>query len=174
MWISNNIHKIGNSSIIRKGCFLKGGRYIEIGVHTYIGRNCVLTCWDEYSGECFFPSIKIGNDCSIGEYSHITSIHSITIGNGVLTGRRITITDNSHGRSSIEELNIQPAQRQLYSKGPVVIEDNVWIGDKVSIMPNVHIGKGAIIAANSVVTKDVSDYSIVAGVPAKVVKYANN
>ena len=58
----------------------------------------------------------------------------------------------------------------LYRKGPVVIEDNVWIGEKASIMPGVHIGKGAIIAANSVVTHDVPAYAVVAGVPAKIVK----
>ena len=58
----------------------------------------------------------------------------------------------------------------IYRKCPVVIEDNVWIGEKASIMPGVHIGKGAIIAANSVVTHDVPAYAVVAGVPAKIVK----
>ena len=52
----------------------------------------------------------------------------------------------------------------------MVIEDNVWIGEKASIMPGVHIGKGAIIAANSVVTHDVPAYAVVAGIPAKVIK----
>ena len=58
----------------------------------------------------------------------------------------------------------------IYRKCPVVIEDNVWIGEKASIMPGVHIGKGAIIAANSVVTHDVPAYAVVAGTPAKVIK----
>jgi len=170
LWISNNLNKIGTSSSIGKDCFLVGGKYIEIGEHTNIERHGVITCWDTYQGEKFSPSIKIGNNCSIGEYCHITSINSIIIGNGILTGRRITITDNSHGASLPEEMEIPPDKRKLHSKGPVIIEDNVWIGDKASIMAGVHIGKGAIIAANAVVTKDVSAYAVVGGIPAKVIK----
>ena len=89
----------------------------------------------------------------------------------MVLGKKILITDNAHGSSSAELLEIAPNYRPLCSKGPVVIDDNVWIGEKVSIMPDVHIGKGVIVAANSVVTKDVPPYSIVGGVPAKVVKY---
>lgn len=67
-------------------------------------------------------------------------------------------------------MDMPPTQRPIYSKGPVVIGDNVWIGDKATILPNVSIGKGAIIAANSVVTKDVPEYSVFAGNPAKIIK----
>ena len=65
-------------------------------------------------------------------------------------------------------------KRKVVSKGAVVIDDNVWIGDKVSIMPGVHIGEGSIIAANAVVTKNIPPYSIAAGVPAKVIRIVNN
>lgn len=170
LWIKNNILKVGNDSIIGYDCFLLGGKYIELGNNVSIGRHGVVTCWDSYVGDKFSPRIKVGNSTSIGEYCHITSINSITIGDGVLMGRRVTITDNSHGKFSTEECNIPPSHRKLYSKGPIIIEDNVWIGDKVSIMPGVHIGKGSIIGANSVVTKNVLEYSIVGGVPAKTIK----
>ena len=83
----------------------------------------------------------------------------------------VMITDNSHGHTdNISELKINPIDRPLVSKGPVVIEENVWIGEKVSIMPNVTIGRGSIIAANAVVTKSVPAYSIVGGCPARVIK----
>lgn len=59
------------------------------------------------------------------------------------------------------------------SKGPVIIGSNVWFGDKATILPNVTIGDGAVIAANSVVTKDVPAYSVVAGNPAKIIKQVN-
>jgi len=170
LWISNSIYRIGRTSVIRKGCALRGGEYIEIGEHTKIGRNSIITCWDNCMGEKFSPSIKIGNDCSIGEYCHITSTNSIEIGNGVLTGKSITITDNSHGKPLISEIDIPPVKRKIYSKGKVIIGDNVWIGDKASIMAGVCVGKSAIIAANAVVTKDVPEYAIVAGIPAKVIK----
>lgn len=169
-WISNNIKKIDNTSTIGRNCYLVGGKNIEIGAFTTIGRNGVITCWDKRMGETFSPSIKIGNNCSIGDYCHITSTNSIIIGNGVLTGRRITITDNSHGEPLGQEMEVPPIERKIYSKGPVIIEDNVWIGDKACILAGVHIGIGAIIAANAVVTKDVAPYTVVGGIPAKVIK----
>lgn len=64
----------------------------------------------------------------------------------------------------------RPSLRKVESKGEVIIGDNVWIGDKCTILQNVHIGDGVIVAANSVVTKDVPPYSVVGGNPAKVLK----
>jgi len=65
---------------------------------------------------------------------------------------------------------IRPADRDLYIKGPVHIGNNVWMGDRVCILSGVTIGDGAVIAANAVVTKYVPAYSVVGGVPAKVLK----
>ena len=92
----------------------------------------------------------------------------VTIGNNVLIGRYVLIIDHEHGSSF--DMNIPPKQRPLFSKGEVVIEDNVWIGDKVTILPGVIIGKGAIIGSNAVVTKNVEAYTIVGGIPAKKIK----
>lgn len=88
----------------------------------------------------------------------------------MLTGKKVLITDNAHGESTPDLLDLAPIKRPLYSKGPVYIEDNVWIGEKASIMPGVRIGKGSIIASNSVVTKDIPPYCVAAGIPAKVIK----
>ena len=67
-----------------------------------------------------------------------------------------------------------PKLRRLYSKGPIVIGDNVWIGDKVIILDGVKIGNNSIIAAGTVVTKDVPDFCVVAGNPAKIIKNLGN
>lgn len=149
---------------------LRGGKYISIGNRVSIGKNVTLTAWDSYQDQRFNPEIKIGDNSSIGDDSHITAINRIVIGNNVRSGKKILITDNSHGASDLRLIDIAPNKRPLYSKGPVIIEDNVWIGEKASIMPGVHVGYGSIIAANSVVTKDVPPYCVVAGIPAKVVK----
>lgn len=149
---------------------LKGEKYISIGKGTTINKGAILTAWDKYGEQTFTPSIKIGHNCSIGEYAHITACKEIVIGNNVLTGRRIYISDNAHGNSSSEEIDIPPIKRPLYVKGSVIIEDNVWIGERVCILSGVHIGKGAIIAANAVVTHNVPPYTIVGGVPAKIIK----
>lgn len=87
------------------------------------------------------------------------------------TSRDTFITDNSHGENiSINELNISPHERNIFSKGTVIIGDNVWTGKNVCIMPNVKIGNGAIIGANSVVTHNIPPYSVAVGSPAKVIK----
>lgn len=153
--------------ILQRGLFLRGGRYITIGKNTRVDRHNILTAWFLTNKE---PELKIGDNCDIGQYNHITCVNKVVIGNGVLTGRWVTITDNSHGNSSIESMIQRPALRKVESKGEVIIEDNVWIGDKCTILPHVHIGKGVVVAANSVVTKDVPDFCVVGGNPAKILK----
>lgn len=149
---------------------LMGEKYISIGKGTTIHKNVILTAWDRYRKQNFTPMIKIGNNTNIGEHSHISACERIIIGNNVLTGRYVYISDNSHGNSSKEEKDIPPIERKLYVKGPVIIEDNVWIGERVCILSGVKIGKGAIIAANAVVTHDVPEGCIVGGIPAKIIK----
>lgn len=165
-----NYASFGTKSFLGVHLISRGEKYITIGDYCHIGDNSILTAWDNYKDQIFSPQIKIGNGCNFGVLSHITAINYIEIGNNCLTGPQVLITDNSHGVFSLEDLGIAPINRPLYSKGPVIIGDNVWIGSKVTICPNVHIGNGAIIAANSVVTHDVPAFSMVAGVPAKIVK----
>ena len=78
-------------------------------------------------------------------------------------------SDNFHGNAKRDDLDSGVDKRVITSKGAVVIGDNVWIGRNACIMPNVTIGKGVIIGANSVVTHDIPPYSIVAGVPARII-----
>ena len=80
------------------------------------------------------------------------------------------ISDNSHGESIVSMLNINPQDRPLFSKGKVVIGNNVWLCNNVCVLSNVTIGNGVIVAANSVVTHDIPDNCIAAGVPAKIIK----
>lgn len=150
---------------------LKGTKHITIGHKSSIESGGILTAWTSYGTDKFSPTIQIGDYCSIGEHAHISSINRISIGNGVLTGRYVYISDNAHGSGSFDERKISPVKRKLYSKGPVVIGDNVWIGERVCILAGVTIGDGAIIGANAVVTHDIPPYCIAAGVPAKVIRY---
>ena len=120
--------------------------------------------------------LKGGKNISLGENVFIGRNIVLTAWTGyrVLIGRRVLITDNSHGQCIYEDLLIEPLNRDLYSKGGIVIDDHVWIGEKATILSGVHIGKGAVVAANAVVTKDISAYTVVAGCPAKIVKILNN
>ena len=158
------------SHIAWKALRLVGAKYISVGDATFIATGVQLTAWDRHNDSRFSPSITIGGHCTIRENCHITAINSITIGDNLLTGTNVLITDNSHGRSTREHMSLPFNERPLYSKGPVVIGNNVWLGNNVCVMPGVTIGDGAIIGANSVVTHDVPAYAVAAGIPARVIK----
>ncbi|MEO5893098.1 MAG: DapH/DapD/GlmU-related protein [Ferruginibacter sp.] len=169
-WLSREFKSFGKKSVIHPKGLLIGGKYISIGDKCSIGKNTAITAWDKHYSGTFTPQIIIGNNVSIGSDSHITAINKIEIGNNVLTGKKVTITDNGHGDNSLESLSLPPAFRHLYSSGPVIIGDGVWIGDKVTILPNVSIGKNAIIGANAVVTKNIPANCIAGGIPARIIK----
>jgi acetyltransferase-like isoleucine patch superfamily enzyme len=92
----------------------------------------------------------------------------------VLIGRLATIICYSHGHFELNELRQHLFVRDLVSKGKIIIKENVWIIDKDSIYSNGRIGRGAIIASNSVVTKDVPAYSMAGGCPAKIIKVSTD
>lgn len=173
--VKTEIQKIGKGSRFLPGGYINGGKYIQVGCNSLIDKNVSITA--QYVKGITTDEnvmVAIGDNCRIGQYSHITGINGIRIGNGVMTGPAVLITDNSHGAFEYEQLNIRPDLRPLVSKGKIVIEDNVWIGEKATILPGVHIGEGSVIGANAVVAHDVPPFSLVAGVPAKVVKQVGN
>jgi acetyltransferase-like isoleucine patch superfamily enzyme len=157
----------GNNSLINLDSLILNSKYMSVGENSSFGSRLTLTCYEDEQTERL-PQLFIGDHVSIGADAHITCCNSIVIGNNVVTGKKVLITDNSHGNTTKEHMGLHPFKRPLYSKGPVIIGDNVWIGEKASIMPGVHIGEGAIIGANAVVTKDVQAYSVVGGIPAKI------
>ena len=171
MWVANFIDEFGDKNNIGYPCYLYGiPKRISIGNNVSIGKQTVIEAICNYRGQELSSYIKIGNHCSIGEYNHITAVNNIIIGDGFLTGRRVLLSNNNHGNFTRDDLLVRPTEREITSKGDLIIEDNVWIGEGASILGHVRIGKGAIIAANSVVTKDVPPYAMVAGIPARVIK----
>lgn len=170
MWLRCEFKHIGNSVYFMKGVHILGAKCIILGSNVSFGKGCILTAWENYLGKKLSPHITIGSNCNFGDYNHITATNNITIGDGVLTGRWVTITDNSHGQTDYQSLQCPPITRNIYSKGPVKIGNNVWIGDKATILPGVTIGDGAIIGANSLVTKDIPPYCVAGGNPAIILK----
>lgn len=162
-WRLRNIY-VGSRSIIR------GQAKISIGDNFYAKDMLWLDAVMRYGGEVFSPMITIGKDVSISRNVHIAAISQVAIGDGVMIGSNVLITDHSHG-SLADELGLatmrSPAQRPLLSKGPITIGKNVWIGEGAVILAGISIGDGAVIGANSVVTKDVSDRTTVGGIPAR-------
>jgi len=130
----------------------------------------------------FGGKIQIGKNSYVGLNSNIRSGERISIGHNVLISHNVNIIDtNSHEIDYKERaLNYNKFLSKGMAKekgnvftGAIIIEDHVWISFGVAILKNVKIGKGAIIAANSVVTKDVASFTLVGGNPAKVIKKLN-
>lgn len=116
----------------------------------------------------FEYDLKIGENSGIGIRSVVPPM--VTIGDNVMMGPDCHIFTAFHEFSRTDI----PMRDQGYSeRKPVVIGNDVWIGIRVIIMPGVHIGNGVVIGAGSIVTKDVPDYAIVAGVPARVIRFRN-
>lgn len=141
-----------------------------------IGDNCDLPDCRLYAvGD---GSIEIGNFTTIRYNSKLSAVSKIKIGNYVIISNNVRIYDhNSHPTDP--QTRVEMCRGGFYGEAwspvksdnkPVIIDDNVWIGEYSTILKGVHIGQGSIVASNSVVVKDVPPYSIVAGNPAKVVK----
>ncbi|MEW5856158.1 MAG: acyltransferase [Cyanobacteriota bacterium] len=109
-------------------------------------------------------NVEIGDNVSIAPYVHMWGEGGIKIGNRVMIASHTAITSLTHDHH-------QKEQYKTSIKGKVTIEDDVWIGAHSVILPNITIGKGAVIGAGSVVTKNIEPYSIVFGVPAKHYQY---
>jgi maltose O-acetyltransferase len=110
---------------------------------------------------------EIGDNSGIGAYS---SIGTVKIGNYVMMGTHCLILSQNH---HFDDLTIPMCQQGFQEDRPVIIEDDVWIGSRVIILPGVRIGHGSIIGAGAVVTKSVEPYTIVGGNPAKVIGHRN-
>jgi len=116
--------------------------------------------------------IEIGAQVNFSDQVHIGAWDRVQIGDGVLLGSRVLITDHSHGaspRAPDFDFAVPPNQRPIVSKGPVVIGPRVWLGDGVCVLAGVMVGEGAIVGANSVVVCDVPARTVWAGVPARQV-----
>ena len=119
-----------------------------------------------------YRNLTIGNDVYIGPHALFLCTESqIFIGNKVLFGPHVTIIGGDHritdvGRFIYDVLDKHPEDDQ-----DVHIEDDVWIGTNTTLLKGVTVGRGAVVAAGALVTKDVPPYAIVGGVPAKVLKY---
>ena len=114
----------------------------------------------------FSTRIEIGNNSGLGKNCNI--LGKTTIGKNVLMGPDCIIYTRNH---CFDRTDIPMINQGFSEEKPVSIGDDVWIGSRVTIMPGVKIGTGVVIGAGAVVTKDVPDYAIVGGVPAKVIKF---
>lgn len=160
---------VGQHFICEKNSSIIGAQYMEIGSDCKFGNDAWVACIDRWGNYKYKPHLYIGNRFNMSHYCHIGCVEKIEIGDNVLLGSKVYITDHSHGAISKNSLATPPFERPLVSK-PVKIGNNVWIGDNVCIMPGVTLGDNVIVGANAVVTHSFSANVVVAGVPAQVIK----
>jgi len=112
------------------------------------------------------PKLTIGDGTLIGYFCHITCVDRVEIGRKVLIADRVHISDNSH---AFADPNIPIMDQPVVSKGPVSIGDGTWLGENVSVL-SCRIGRNCVIGANAVVTRDIPDFCVAVGMPARIIK----
>jgi acetyltransferase-like isoleucine patch superfamily enzyme len=154
--------RLGENVFIERGSILsvdcKGKSFIDIGENTYLYSNCIIKTSHGW--------IKIGNDCTVNEFAILHGDGGLEIGNDVRIAAQVRITAMNH---IYEDPKISIRLQGIRANG-IKIEDDVWLGIGSTVLDGVTIGKGSVIGAGAVVTKDIPPYSIAVGVPAKVIK----
>lgn len=156
--------KFGNRSKIVFPLSINGMKNISIGKNVYVAYKSWLAAVP-HTGESECELI-IGDGTCIGNFNHIYATKSIVLGKNVLTADKVYISDNLHG---YEEIAIPISQQPIKQIGNVIIGDGAWIGENVCII-GAKIGRNCVIGANSVVTKDIPEYCVAVGAPARVIK----
>jgi maltose O-acetyltransferase len=111
--------------------------------------------------------VSVGDDCYLGDGVQLYAWNErIVMGKNVLVAAGVRMITRKHGFADME----LPMSDQGYTNAPIVIEDDVWIGFQAIILPGVTIGRGSIVGAGAVVTRDVAPYSVVGGVPARLIR----
>ena len=155
----------GKRSVITEPDLLYNVNKISIGNYVEIRKGARLEVVGSKKEQT--PMIEIGDGTSIHFYFHCGAASSVKIGKNVLIAGRVFITDHDH-----EYANSALLYKGLNTK-PVIIEDEVWIGEGAVILKGVTVGKRSVIAANAVVTKNVPPYTVVGGVPARFIRKIN-
>lgn len=174
--IARNLSGAENISV-KPNAVISGLANISIGKNFIAGDYLKLEAVTRFRGQSFTPRIVIKDNVSMNDFIHIGATNYIEIGNNVLMASKIFISDHNHGHYRGEQQALPatpPAERPLTDDQQVIIGDNVWLGEFVSVLPGSVIGAGAIIGSNSVVSGVIPPETIAVGAPAKVVKFFNH
>ena len=175
--------KVGKGFIIGRNVVIRHPDKIEVHDHVTIDDNCLIDARGAGEGgvviedeviinrNCMIQAkcgpIRLGRRTSLGSNSVLVSLGGVTIGEAVLTAGGCYI---SAGAYEFDRLDMPVMDQRAYTKGPIQIGANSWLGTCVIVLDGVSIGTGAVVGAGSVVTKNLPDYSVAVGVPAHVVK----
>lgn len=158
---------VGRSSTLERGVILDGyGRLgVRIGARSRIGAFTIVSCTSHLSlyGEGF----SLGRDSGMGEYGYVGAAGGVTIGNNVIMGQFVSFHSQEHEFRDLEA----PIRRQGSSERGITIGDNCWVGARVTFLDGSRVPDGCVVAAGAVVRGEFPPFSVIAGVPARVVSY---
>ncbi len=164
-WLINRYYKVRGLNIHSSAIIFSGAKIMRYIANISISSGAIIKSKSQVCACNKLAEIYIGSNTTIGNYTFIYASEKIKIGKDCMLAPFVYIVDSDHGKEMGKTMN---AQSNITS--PIIIEDDVWIGSHSVILPGVRIGKGSVIAAGSVVNKNVKEYSIYGGVPAKFLK----
>jgi acetyltransferase-like isoleucine patch superfamily enzyme len=160
--------RLGNRAYLDEGVYLHAcPRGIEVGAGSMVMHGAVLHVYN--FRDLPAAGIRIGRDCLVGEYTVIRGQGGVEIGDRVYTSPHTQILAVNH----VFDDTRRPFIEQGITAQGIVIEDDVWLGASATVTDGVRVGRGAVVAAGAVVTEDVPAHTVVAGVPARVVRRLN-
>ncbi|PMH74635.1 acetyltransferase [Vibrio cyclitrophicus] len=157
--------------IIRFPFEVRGRKFISFSRSLSTGRYCRIEAYSKLNNKV----LSFGDNCQINDNVHIVASENVTIKNNVLIASRVFISDLNHGSYSgkFQSHPYELAAKRTLSSSPVLIENNVWLGEGVVVLPGVTISENVIVGANSVVSKNLEANAIYAGNPARLIKKYN-
>ncbi len=159
---------MSNKCSFGKRMTVRGKKYIKVGRNVRFSDDLELYVVPAIDG--IKPQLIIGNEVHFGKMDRIGCANKIIIGNNVLFAPHVHISDRDH---NFQDINVPINRQTISSKGSVIIGDETWLGFNCQVMSGVTIGRHCVIAAGAVVVKDVPDYTVVGGNPAKILKKYN-
>lgn len=163
--VARSFAAFGRHSVIQPPARIVGERMIAIGAGAFIGANSWLQVIED--GDDSRVRLQVGDGTSIAGNCVLSAAQGVTIGRSVLLARNVYVSDHSHAFADGDRAILDQGIERLAA---VEICDGAWLGQNTVVMPGVRIGAGAVVGANSVVTTDVLDRTVVAGAPARVLR----
>lgn len=160
--------RVGRNFIADDFCEIVGlsKQGIVCGDRVTIGRYALIRPSAQFGGREIGEGLRIGNNSNIGAFGYVGCSGYIQIGDNVMLAPRVSLYAENHNFEATD----RTIKQQGVSRAPIIIEDDCWIASHAVILAGVTIGRGSVVAAGSVVTKSMPPYSIIAGVPARVIK----